>query len=265
MSHHYDYGVDIKNKVMRMKALAVTTTTITPCLDVFTFLSFVAIEQPFYDIVREFKIPKTNVPIGITPLLTPNIANKVIDALGILEYALYGVSVYYGQLQYDTSDRSCNTGGCAVTKNDKHPVISLCNQCRDASDLGNMMFGLGGAARGYSWQFVLASAGLFNLIDGDASSFLVDGAGAAPGWIIGAGGLYRNPTTFCWAVNVPVIGHDNADQIKDCQTCKTATTREETTPSSLRSITGGYTIDDLQGRLNRRLDAILKKILEELP
>jgi hypothetical protein len=42
MSNHYNYGVEIRNKVNRMKALAVTVTTIIPCTDVFTFLSLVA-------------------------------------------------------------------------------------------------------------------------------------------------------------------------------------------------------------------------------
>jgi hypothetical protein len=136
MSNHYDYGVEIKNKVNRMKALAATYTSITPCIDITTFLDEVAIEPPFNQIVREFNFPKTSIPIGITPLVTPNLGNKVIDVLGALEYAIYGVSVYYGQLQYNTLDPTCKTGSCASAMKDghEHPVITLCNQCRDASD-----------------------------------------------------------------------------------------------------------------------------------
>ena len=56
MSNHYDYGIEIKNKVARMKALAVTVTTITPCTDIFTFLSLVALEPPFNQIVMRLVI-----------------------------------------------------------------------------------------------------------------------------------------------------------------------------------------------------------------
>ena len=89
MKNHYSYGLEIKNKVKRMREKALIIAARTPCIDIFTFLSQVAIEPPFNQIVREFNFPKTNVPVGLTPLITPVFAITVVNTLGVLEYALY--------------------------------------------------------------------------------------------------------------------------------------------------------------------------------
>lgn len=275
MSNHYDYGKQIRTKMARMKALARTITGINPCSDLFTFLSFVAIEPPFNQIVREFNFPKTSVPIGITPLVTPDIANKIIDTLGLVEYAAYGLAVDYSNITYYSPSSSCNTGSCGqiinTEDNNPHQVVSLCGECRDVSDFGNMMFGLGGAVRGYSWPTVLASALLFNgLADDprDAQEFIqvtigsADGYGALPGWIIGSGVLYNNRNMFCAAANIPVIGRDNSNQITGCQACNSPYEGEKTTANSIQRVSGlggPNTIIELQNKFDNFVDKIFGK------
>jgi hypothetical protein len=210
------------------------------------------------------------VPIGITPLITPAIANKVIDTLGWVEFALYGLAVDYSNISYSSSSPSCSTGQCGSVKNPEddglHEIVSLCGQCRDESDLGNMMFGLGGVARGYSWNSVLGSALLYNgLADNpaDGKEFLrvtigsADGYGAFPGWVIGAGKLYNYRFSFCIAANIPVLGRDNSDQINGCQACNGEYGGGEREPNSLREIgASGATIPKLQRMINDLFDKI---------
>jgi RHS repeat-associated protein len=273
MSHHYDYGVEIKNKVNRMKALAITNLFILdPCaIDIYSLLKAVAIEPPFDQIVREFNFPTTDLPIGLTPLFPPWFANQVIDTLAVLEYGLYGLAVDYTNITYGTYDSSCNTGTCAIAwkGSNKHPIISLCNQCRDASDLGNMMFGLGGAARGYSWSFVVGSALLFNKLSGDTTSGWIDGGGAFPGWMIGNNQLFRTQYigAFCLTTYLPV-GRDSVSQIQGCQACNGLISNGETVVSSIvrSSGEGGpngetTTIDELENKLNGKIDEIFKELL----
>jgi len=269
MSDHYDYGIEIRNKVMRMKALAVAVTAMTPCTDIFTFLSLVAIEAPFNQIVREFNIPKTNVPIGIVPMVTPGFANAVIDVLGRLEFGLYGLAVDYANITHKTNSTSCSTGTCASAQrgDDSHQIISLCNRCRDVSDLGNMMFGLGGAARGYSWPFVVGSAVLFNQLSGDSTSWTADGGGAFPGWVIGVGQLYRtNPVGFCGATYIP-IGYDSVSQTQGCQACNGTTIYGHPNVSSITRVSGSSpdynTIKELQGKTNTMVDKIFIWLLRQ--
>ena len=267
MRRHYNYGLDIKNKINRMKALANTMVS-NPCMDLSVLLTAVAIEPPFNQIVKEFDFPILHEPIGITPLITPLFANKIIDTLGVLEFGLYGLAVDYSNLGYGSLDSSCNTGTCAAAKKggNDHPIVSLCGQCRDASDLGNMMFGLGGAARGYSWPFVVGSALLFNKLSGDPTPGWNDGWGAYPGWRIGNNQLFNYTAGFCNQTYLP-MGRDSMDQIQGCQACSGEVTNLNKDASSIIRISerGGpngeaNTIEELENKFNRRIDKVFYEL-----
>ncbi len=274
MANHYSYGVSIKNKVNRMKALAHTKIS-DPCTNWPVFLSQVALEPPFSQIVNEFYVPTSAAPLGASILFFPGQADDIIDALAYLEYGLYGLAVDYVNVNYTTTNPGCNTGKCAsATKTDldgntsSHQTVTLCGQCRDASDLGNMMFGLGGAARGYSLALTYGSATGFNaMTDGpenlsellQVTLFSADGWGAVPGWYIGNGQLYNDRTAFCYLANFP-LGRDNNSQLEGCAKCNTLYNGKYKSPSSIYKVGDqGYpygatnTIEELQYKINDQL------------
>lgn len=275
MENHYLYGVDIKNKVSRMKALAHTKLS-DPCTNWFVFLSQIALEPPFNQIVNEFYIPTSVAPLGASIIFFPGQADDMIDALAYLEYGLYGLAVDYVNIDYTSPNPACNTGKCAsVIKTDldgntsNHPTVTLCGQCRDASDFGNMMFGLGGAARGYSLALAYGSATGFNAMTdgpGNLSEFLqvtlfsADGWDAVPGWSIGNGQLFNNRTAFCYWANFP-LGRDNHSQLDGCATCNTLYNGRFSSPSSIYKVgRKGYpygaknTIEELQRKIENLLE-----------
>jgi hypothetical protein len=121
-------------------------------------------ETPFVEIASQWTFPWTYLPIGLTPI-DHDYSSSVIDALGVLEYALYGLAVDYANIEFDTIP-GCGTLGCDILEgpNGNKPGVTLCGHCIDSSDIGNIMFGLGGQARGYPFLGVYSSAATFNIL-----------------------------------------------------------------------------------------------------
>ena len=115
-----------------------------------------------------------------------------------------------------------------------------------------MMFGVGGAARGYSLEFVYASALLYNQLSNDPTPGGIDGAGAIPGWEMGMGGLYRDRNMLCRKAITTSIGRDSVEQIRGCQACTGKVNNGATDASSIRHVSDGtlITIPELQRKLN---------------
>jgi len=256
MKSHYNYGVQVSNFRELMLLRAKLPTPAIP-------LRSIAIFEPFNEIVNQFHfgIPKSNyqtpVPIGWMPVGMFN-ANATIEALGMLEYALYGLAVDYSNIQYiDGSISQCGTQGCgeAIAGDSKpHPIVALCGKCVDASDIGNMMFGLGGAARGYSFARTYGSAGTYNVLADwlpsanknleslSASFFDADGRGAIVGYAIGQTYAFMNEDLFCAMINGGrEIGYNDAttlSQVSQCETCTETATPIAKEASSLVSVSG---------------------------
>jgi hypothetical protein len=70
--------------------------------------------------------------------------------------------------------------------------------------MGNLMFGVGGAARGYPLGQTLAFAQGYNLTkDGvNLGAFNEDPRGSDAGWLISASTAYTNNETFCSVLSV---------------------------------------------------------------
>ncbi len=265
MKNHYDYGVKIAVKVAAMKRKAQFLTFlrgIQGCLP-YALLFEVATEAPFNEIVSEFKFPKTNLPIGITPISYFQ-SEEMINVLAVLEYGLYGLAVDYSNFWYQNNIWVENPEDRSM-----HPVVTLCDRCIDSSDLGNIMFGLGGVARGYQPGPVYLSASLFNGLN-DKGDFLkvtlgsVDGRGSVPGWIIGRIKAFNNRSVMCDILNTHLWDefpyNDNSYFIKDYLPSTTKFDGPHTNPSSLiRLGSGGDTIPELQFKVENFLDRFFSR------
>ncbi len=274
MAKHYKYGQTIRS-LRNMMINVYIQKTQDPHKPI--SLSEIATVSPFSDIISQFTLPGTNNPIGEYSIPSHNYVIPVVDALGILEYALYGLAVDYSNVAYITGGTGiCGTGGCdsvtIVNRNDngklyfgKHHTLTLCGHCIDTSDIGNMMFGLGGVARGYDLGFTYLSAGSYNVLAdwlpywkfSDTQGFFMalldnDGRGAIPGWVIGKTRSYVNQTAFCSVLNgLRWIGYnDNTDQTRQCTGCTAETVANINNlgpdPSSLLRLSNrGSTISEL--------------------
>ena len=253
---HYDYGLRIRNQIARMKLLAQIhfneNCTFPSVLLNPIYLKDIAIEQPLQDIVYQMTnnlnldFPGTNVSIARTTPIYPFTAVPIIDALGLFEYALYGLAVDYSSVDYPRAP-TCNTSGCDTFGSKEHQTITLCNKCIDVSDLGNLMFGLGGAARGYSLQFAYGSATLFNGLDDKSIITMlgVDPRGAIAGWHIGNSHAFITQSGFCSAIanSGSTMWNENGPELNsNCEACNTGpiTLPNVGSPSSLNTISSGY-------------------------
>jgi len=213
MKQHYEYGRSLQFERTSMEI----RSGVWP-----TTLSSIASAEPFSTITREFTIPGTGFPIGVLPLgISPSTRLsdiETIEALGVLEYAMYGLSVDYGRIAFN----DCGPNGCGKPFSNSNPPVTLCGHCIDASDMGNIMFGLGGQSRGYTWPFVWGSAGLFNVLhdwvgkstninDLFGAFISPDGRGAIPGYMIGSQKGFDSESKFCEILNAyRVIGYNGA-------------------------------------------------------
>jgi RHS repeat-associated protein len=261
MGRHFVYGHKVKllRLLMQTKGMLLPPGRTVP-------LYLIATETPFRQIVWE--LPPLNL------YLVHNLnAYRVIQGLGILEFGLYGLAVDYSAVIYQSGNSSCGTGNC-----DRFPpegdtyksLLTLCGYCIDSSDIGNMMFGLGGAARGYDIGFTWFAASTFNTLEGD--NFLdADGRGSIPGYAIGMLNAYRNRTAFCSIVNgLRGINYNDSETLDTVSRCTACTTDKvnyiadkwskknpippERNPGSLNRLSDNVpTINDLKDKVLDRL------------
>ena len=259
MKRHFAYGRKING--IRSLMYANATLLTPPGFVSPTPLSSIAFQSPFREIVKEFNfgVPQTDlqtsIPIGWTPTQP-----TYVEALGVLEYALYGLAVDYANVNYQAVTPLCGSEGC-IEIIPRHTSVTLCGKCIDSSDVGNMMFGLGGAARGYDPVFTYGSAATFNLLadwlPGKAgfveSALSPDGRGAIPGYLIGTTAAYLNQWTFCKIVNGSrIVDYNDARAAHEqCQSCSEKASPITVEPSSLSYVSGrsGSTIVELKGKL----------------
>jgi hypothetical protein len=95
----------------------------------------------------------------------------------------------------------------------------------DVSDLGNIMFGAGGASRGYSQNFVTSAAFAFNVSQEGFSAALTrpDPRGSWVGWLLANEKVYLNEAVFCRMLGgeLDVLDYrDAADEAANCQACE---------------------------------------------
>jgi hypothetical protein len=177
-------------------------------------------QTPFRDIINEFDLGSMPIPPNLQL-----IELAVEKGLGWLEYALYGLAVDYAGIDYDhllgpiggCSAWSCHLSGGGQT-------LTLCDRCIDASDLGNIMFGVGGSARGYDISLATGGAYLFNISDENLSRALskADARGTPVGWLVAEMGAYRSKWTFCALLEgLNFLGyHDSVEETAQCEPCQ---------------------------------------------
>ena len=128
---------------------------------------------------------------GIDLINTPALNLALQD--NAYRMATYGLAINYGQVGYHELANLTAPSECRFT-------VTICGQCRNTTDLGNLMFGLLLNLAGWQPDILIASLG-FNL--GDAS-FAVDSAGILAGYLlpdmlrhVGSG-----QDSFCQAIQV---------------------------------------------------------------
>jgi hypothetical protein len=173
--------------------------------------------------MSKWTYPGTSILIGTTPVYTNPRAAAMVDALGILEYGLYGLAVDYGAINFKASALTeCVMGYCSFLPGGKR-TVTLCGHCIDSSDMGNMMFGLGGQARGYPLGGVYLSALAFNVFTAwgvkDLSTLnITDGLGAVPGYLIAFTQAFNSQQSFCQMINMTrPIGYNDNVALADSQ------------------------------------------------
>ena len=220
MTKHAAYGTKVFGEQFQMLQLS--------AISFYRPLTFAATETPFQEMVAELDIG----------LLPTNI--RTLTAIRSLEFALYGLAIDYSNVDYGTAP-GCGTGSCAYSEIIlKHTPITLCGKCIDSSDIGNMMFGLGGAVRNFDLAFTYGSAATFNFLTGEPI-LSPDGRGAIPGYLIGISGSYLNEQAFCGILNgTSFIGYnEEPEQHQACQACTSPGTGPKTAdPSSLYYVSG---------------------------
>jgi hypothetical protein len=156
----------------------------------------------------------------------PVIAKLPVEALRLFEYALYGMALDYGRINFKPSAMTnCIGGDCSKLSIGHKRSVTLCGHCVDSSDMGNMMFGLGGSVRGYSLGTAYVSAYGFNamtFLKAYAKDHTVnlsaltpyDAVGAIPGYLIAAAHAFNSQKLFCQMINAtrPLGYNDNVDE-----------------------------------------------------
>jgi hypothetical protein len=151
--------------------------------------------------------------------------------LRLVEYGMYGLAVNYSDAKYYNFPREGDIGscgyGCPVGRTDRHRTVTLCGRCIDQTDIGNLMFGVGGAARGFSHFSTSMWAQLYNLsADGYSfAAFNEDPRAASAGWTIANANYFYNRKVFCETLekaNGRLGGiHEDAQNALRCPACKT--------------------------------------------
>jgi hypothetical protein len=181
---------------------------------------------------------------------------NTVNLLAGIEYAAYGLAVDYSGFDFTPTPHKIADTDSGDSKN----VVTVCGKAIDSSDIGNIMFGLGGAARGYDLGFVYPSAMSFNAMSDAGIVQKVRGAlgpdarGAIVGWYIGQTGSYMNKASMCREMaHWEWLGyHDNATQLAGwLPSTVVGQPVKAPLPSSLERVSGkGYTLSWLNTLLH---------------
>ena len=160
---------------------------------------------------------------AIDPLGVNQAAQFETEALRRVEFALYGLALDYGRIDFKKSVLAdCPNGNCVMLPQGKR-TVTLCGHCIDSSDMGNMMFGLGGQVRGFSLFETQNEAYIFNVMtflkklagkEIDISALnRTDSNAVIPGYRIANTQAFSSTATFCQVINDarPLGYNDNAD------------------------------------------------------
>ncbi|HNB51649.1 MAG TPA: RHS repeat-associated core domain-containing protein, partial [Anaerolineales bacterium] len=239
MEAHYKYGLELRAETQNIKIRtnAYWATLLNSC-GPYPDLFKVAPNQPFRGLVNNFTV-FGGTKIGYLPATTEvqhlpaqwiaQIAStavgmpaqalgellqetNTVNLLSMLEFAAYGLAVNYAQVKFTPTPNTIIDPDDGHNKN----IVTVCGKAIDASDIGNIMFGLGGHARGFDWSVVYPSAALFNGLSGQGSGVLgPDARGATVGWWIGATQSWTTEASMCNTLNAWEWHgyHDNADQL----------------------------------------------------
>ena len=214
--------------------------------------SYMALNMPWYgasggptlgESVRE-----TGVGEPFTRIINAlNLANykglASVDYLALVEYGMYGLAVNYSDVdfwdrgKYPRVGTSCGNDFCDLGRDpsvdNRHKSVTFCGHCIDATDLGNIMFGVGGYTRGYSRGKVFALAQTFNLVNdvldqwqagnGLSNPINPDPRASPAGYDVAMTRAYLNRTAFCTMMglaNYAYFGiHEDAENAARCPTC----------------------------------------------
>jgi hypothetical protein len=157
--------------------------------------------------------------------MDPLLRSVVVDELFLFEYALYGLSITYAGIDYDSL--LGKVGDCSMTScklSSENNSMTLCDRCVDVSDLGNIIFGVGAYARGYGIHMATGAAYLFNASqEGWKTALsLPDPRGATVGWLLAGTGAYWGKGVFCALLKGldPLGYRDAAEDASLCCPCE---------------------------------------------
>jgi hypothetical protein len=213
-ANHVKYGEEVRGSLSQLRLDAMTGAIIDPYLLTWRSLNP---SSPFREVLDEFSEIGTSQIGGGAGTELPIIMLDVTMTsmvVGVLEYGAYGLAVDYANLSQlahlnnapwpQLEGTPCPGPRCQEVGG--HPIMTLCDRCVDTSDLGNIMFGVGGHARGYSIHAAFGYGQLYNigvefsnLVQGEPFSnpFNQDPRGAFVGWTLAASGAYLNKGAFC--------------------------------------------------------------------
>ncbi|MEJ5312525.1 MAG: RHS repeat-associated core domain-containing protein [Anaerolineae bacterium] len=254
VENHIHYGNQVRGQRVALldeaySAVQSAKSTVVPILFWPTF-GDLHTYTPFYEIIRGFGLEGIPLPPG------DRLIEGAVESLGVLEYALYGLAVDYAQINYDGllgTQNDCTSTNCPTSEDAR--IVTLCDRCVDASDLGNIMFGVGASARGYGLALPVGGGYLFNISDEGLKKALTgpDARGTAVGWLVTEMEAYRSKWTFCAVLEgLNFLGYnDLAEEIGWCKACPhKASGNWHSEPSSLERVSGrGSTIDWFYGWL----------------
>jgi RHS repeat-associated protein len=228
MLKHYTYGTARRSDVRLMKLITLSWPySNSGCGDPIPELDDIATMHPYNVIVDEFTM-FGGIPIGHFPATTeatgfplvlaglPGLLLAKMNTVNFLagvEYGAYGLAIDYATIGYSPQPNTIEDAG----NGDDKKVVTICGKAHDVSDVGNIMFGLGGQARGYPLEMVYLSAASFNGLSGEGiiSALGPDGWGAPAGWWLGLRGAYTSEASMCNQLdNLDFLGYrDNAEQL----------------------------------------------------
>lgn len=120
----------------------------------------------------------------------------------IYRYASYGLVVRTANIDYRAmaTTPSCTPTPAYTDEYRGNQLVTLCGTCINASDLGNFLFGLTGYSWGFSFEFVINGAQVFNAATGDFPNILRGGPdiqGVMAGYEFAQQGAASNAISFC--------------------------------------------------------------------
>jgi hypothetical protein len=125
---------------------------------------------------------------------------ELVDNFFLFEYALYGLSIAYGGIDYDSrlgTVGDCSMKSCVLSSGSN--AMTVCDRCVDVTDFGNIIFGVGANARGYGIHMATGGAYLFNASEEGWKKIITipDPRAATVGWLVAGTGAYWGRGAFC--------------------------------------------------------------------